>query len=86
MDLHEILPFKLGGQELSQGVSEALSSHAEVSVRVEDLEHPTVDLQHRDAQGGAAELVHQDVAGNQPQAHWLTAHPHSVNSDGVKAS
>lgn len=76
--LREVLPFKLGGQEVSQGFSEAFASHAEVSVRVDNLKHPTVDLQHCDIQRGAAQLVHQDVAVDQAQTHRLTD-PHYIS-------
>lgn len=66
------LPFKLSGQELSQGFSEAFSTHAEVIVGIDNLKHPTVDLQHCDAERRAAKLVHQDVTVDQAETHWLT--------------
>lgn len=61
------LPFELSGQMLGQGLGEALSSDAVVSVGVENPEHSSIDLQHCHAQGCPAQLIHQDVAVNTVQ-------------------
>lgn len=58
------LPFELGGEVLGQGLCEALSSNAVVSVSVENPEHSSVDLQHCHTQRCPAQLIHQDMAVN----------------------
>ena len=61
------LPFEFSSEVLSQGLGEAFSSDAVVSVGVENPEHSSIDLQHCHTQGRPAKLIYQDMAVNTVQ-------------------
>ena len=60
----QFLPFELSDEVLGQGLSEALSSDAVVSMGVENPEYSSVDLQHCNSEGRSTQFIHQHVAVN----------------------
>lgn len=60
----QFLPFELSDEVLGQGLGEALSSDAVVSMGVENPEYSSIDLQHCNSQGRSTQLIHQDMAVN----------------------
>lgn len=56
------LPFKLSGKVLGQGLGEALSTDAVVSVGINNPVDSSTDLQDGNAQGCPTQFIHQDVA------------------------
>ena len=62
-EVDALVALELGHQVVEQRVVEVLSAEEGVSVGGLDLEHALLDLQHRDVERAAAQVVHGDAAG-----------------------
>ena len=58
-----LVPFELGHQVVEEGVVEVLPAQERVAVGGFHLEDALLDLQHRDVERAAAQVVHGDTGG-----------------------
>lgn len=62
---------ELGDEPPDELVVEVLTAEERVAVGRLDLEHALLDLEHRDIERAAAQVVHRDAAMREPSTHIL---------------